>query len=62
MKTLAFMFYAAISVNPASAFETVAVLSGAGRVIDGDGILFGDVDLAPRFYPALSSFPALVLP
>lgn len=31
--------------TPAIAFETVAILSGTGQVIDGDGILFGDVEV-----------------
>jgi endonuclease YncB( thermonuclease family) len=27
------------------AYETVAVLSGTGKVIDGDGILFGEIEV-----------------
>ena len=45
MKSLPIAFCIALSASPAFAFETVAVLSGTGQVIDGDGILFGDVEV-----------------
>lgn len=31
--------------SPSSAFETVATVSGVGHVKDGDGILFGDIEV-----------------
>ena len=44
-RTLPILAALALSAGAASAFETVATITGTAQVKDGDGILFGEVEI-----------------